>query len=84
MEIALGNRACKLYHEQKKLDGGLCPGYFATTYQVGAMREARACFETVPVESEALHGGFPKLGVLFGVPIIRTIVYWGLYNIGVP
>ena len=25
-------------------------------------------------------GGFPKLGVPFlGVPIIRTIVYWGLY-----
>ena len=26
------------------------------------------------------HGGFPKLGVTFlGVPIIRTIVFWGLY-----
>ena len=27
-----------------------------------------------------LYGGFPKLGVPFlGVPIIRNIVYWGLY-----
>ena len=26
------------------------------------------------------YGNFPKLGVPFwGVPIIRTIVYWGLY-----
>ena len=25
-------------------------------------------------------GGFPKLGVPFlGVPMIRTIVFWGLY-----
>ena len=27
-----------------------------------------------------LYGGFPKLGVpLSGVPIIRIIVFWGLY-----
>ena len=27
-----------------------------------------------------VYGGFPKLGVPFlGVPIIRTIVFWGLY-----
>ena len=27
-----------------------------------------------------LHGGFPKLGVpSLGVPIIKIIVYWGLY-----
>ena len=26
-----------------------------------------------------LYGGFPKLGVPFGVPIIRTVVYLGLY-----
>ena len=27
-----------------------------------------------------LYGGFPKLGVPFwGVPMIRTIVFWGLY-----
>ena len=25
------------------------------------------------------YGGFPKLGVPLGIPIIRTIVYWGLY-----
>ena len=26
------------------------------------------------------YGGFPKLGVPFlGAPIIRTIVFWGLY-----
>ena len=25
-------------------------------------------------------GGFPKLGVpLLGVPIVRTIIFWGLY-----
>ena len=32
------------------------------------------------------HGGFPKLWVPFwGVPIVRIIVYWGLYwGIGVP
>ena len=27
-----------------------------------------------------IYGGFPKLGVPFwGVPIIRTIVFWGQY-----
>ena len=27
-----------------------------------------------------IYGGFPKLGVPFlGVPIIRNLVYWGLY-----
>ena len=30
--------------------------------------------------SGGLYGGFPKLGVPFwGVPIVRTIVFWGLY-----
>ena len=30
--------------------------------------------------SRTVFGGFPKLGVPFwGVPLIRSIVYWGLY-----
>ena len=29
--------------------------------------------------TSAQYGDFPKLGVPFGVPIIRTIVFWGLY-----
>ena len=30
--------------------------------------------------SHCLYGGFPKLGVPFwGVPIVRTLVFWGLY-----
>ena len=28
-------------------------------------------------ETSGTYGGFPKLGV--GVPIIRTMVFWGLY-----
>ena len=38
-----------------------------------------------PPEPEALQGarfiwGFPKIrGIILGVPIIRTIVFWGLY-----
>ena len=29
---------------------------------------------------DASHVGFPKIrGTFLGVPIIRTIVYWGLY-----
>ena len=38
---------------------------------------------TVPTEDHAglilIHGSFPKLWILFwGVPIIRTILFWGL------
>ena len=30
--------------------------------------------------SEMFIGGFPKIrGTILGVPIIRTIVFWGLY-----
>ena len=29
--------------------------------------------------------GLPKIrGTTLGIPIMRIIVYWGLYNIGVP
>ena len=36
--------------------------------------------EVDPDKNRNLLGGFPKLGIPFlGVPIIRTIIYWGLY-----
>ena len=28
---------------------------------------------------ETSHGGFPKYGVPFRVPIIRMLIFWGLY-----
>ena len=34
----------------------------------------------VGIISGGLYGGFPKLGgTILGVPILRTIVFWGLY-----
>ena len=36
--------------------------------------------QTVGVENPAKHGDFPKIwGTILGVPIIRFIVFWGLY-----
>ena len=40
----------------------------------------RTFLDLVPRDCELVQfGGFPKLGYFFGIPIIRILVFWGLY-----
>ena len=39
----------------------------------------RASRRNLSEKSRSLFRGFPKLGYQFGGPIVRTVVFWGLY-----
>ena len=50
-----------------------------------ACRDRKSQGEAFARRELGSYGGFPKLGVPFlGVPIIRTIVFWGLLILGSP
>ena len=55
--------------------------YFRTEHHCKGRQAGAACLATV-CRDVAGHTkwGFPKIrGTFLGVPIIRTIIYWGLY-----